>query len=502
MKYLIVLLSALILTSCGGGSANVQPQAPSLTSKSVSGSNVVYIYKDGSTVTKGIVTRLSVSWASDHITRTTNYSLSDGTTDSVTDSVAAVVSKSYNINTQTVTNTYGDGHVTTSTNTATSNVVSWATDHITKTVTYTFPDTTTNPDTSTEQPTLTSSYSGSVQTVTSTYGDGHVSSINNYPTSTASTWDVNTGSVDLVYSYSEGPSNSETKAFSWDTYDLYRDGDFVLMTGIAGYVSKGTSATLINAYGHSHYSEERTAYANDDAYVELTYNSGVLEKVEASHSDNTATYGPYSAIWDTNASATRSLYNDKFELLAQSSAYSGGDEKALVISPKETDFQYMSFGIWETNWVDGGGNHKETMAAFAGGRGHTPYSDLPPSGSYTFNGYASATAYESEVYNQGYYTSDLQVVIDFGLNIGTIAATNTVDQDGVSRNRFNYAGTIAVSSQAEISGNVTFNKDNPNEWTRNGNIAGHFYGPSGEELAGTIYISNSDDYRGSFGAKR
>jgi len=624
-----IILMTLLLISCGGG-ANIQSQSLALTDTSVSGSNLVYTYSDGSTVSKSISTTGTPTWASDHITKSTAYTLSDGSSDTLTETVAASVNKAYSANsqtvtstygdgystavtnaaisssvawasdhitktttytfadneinpvvtivnpssattysgnTQTITSTYGDGHTASTSNTAVSSAVTWATDHITKTTTYTFNDassdavvesvagviqktysanvqtvTTTYGDgfvstvnnnatsnivawaedhvsktisysysdgesndiSSTVNPSVNYSYSGSTQTVTNTYGDGYVSTNNNAPSSTASTWDNTDNSVDLVHSYINSEINNETREFSWSSYDSYNAGNAVELSGYAGYVAKSTTSSQITGYGHGHHSERETNYANNPITVALTYNSGALAKAVTTHTDSTVDYGPSTATWDTGAGVTRTIYNQKFDLLTKTDTYPfGGDELMLVASPSLTGFEYMTFGIWENNWVNSNNSSAETMASFSAGNSETSSSALPATGSYTFNGYASATAYESETSLQGYYTSDLQVVVDFGAGTGTMAATNTIDKNGTSRYWFDYAGTISIASDASISGNVAFTKENINSWQKYGHVQGYFYGPNGEELAGTIYrSSHSGDYRGSFGAKQ
>ena len=117
----------------------------------------------------------------------TAVSPSTGTTGSVAGT------PSYSGNTQTIVTTYGDGHTATATNTSTSAPVTWATDHVTKTITYTFANGGTNPVVSTvagtiSSPALTAAVYPSnwtttgitvtapaVSSVATTYGDGYVS---------------------------------------------------------------------------------------------------------------------------------------------------------------------------------------------------------------------------------------------------------------------------------------------------------------------------------------
>ena len=183
----VLVLMALFLSSCGGG-ANLQSPSLTITDKSVSGSSLVYTYSDGSTVSKTITNTATATWASDHITKTTAYTLSDGSADSIVETVSATINKVYSASAQTVTTAYGDGYSTTVNNTAVSNSIGWASDHITKTTTYTFADSETNPVVTIVNPSSATTYSGNTQTITSTYGDGHTASTSNTAVSSTVTW--------------------------------------------------------------------------------------------------------------------------------------------------------------------------------------------------------------------------------------------------------------------------------------------------------------------------
>jgi hypothetical protein len=222
---LLVLFISGILTACGGGgggSAAPSSSSPTLSSISYSGSNQVYTYSDGSTVTY-TPTSSSESWAGDHVTRTTTHTYADGNTNAVTDTVSPTLSYSYSGSTQTTTSTYGDGHITTSTSsgtiaytysgstetttitfpsghietstaTATGSSISWAGDHVTKTTTYTYASGGSNSVTSTVNPTYNTVSLTAADWITNrpnvslvippstsakvaTYGDGHTATV-------------------------------------------------------------------------------------------------------------------------------------------------------------------------------------------------------------------------------------------------------------------------------------------------------------------------------------
>ena len=187
------IVAMLILSACGGGGGGGSPSynAPTITGTSYNGNQQTISYSNGTTATN-TATSAPVTWASDHITKTTTYTFANGGTNSVVTTVQPTVgSPTYNTNTQTIVTTYGDGYTTTATNTATSTPVTWASDHITKTTTYTFANGGTNPVVTsvpgtTNTPSLTASIYPSNWTTTgtvtapsvsfkgTTYGDGYI----------------------------------------------------------------------------------------------------------------------------------------------------------------------------------------------------------------------------------------------------------------------------------------------------------------------------------------
>jgi hypothetical protein len=124
-----VVISTFILFGCGGGGGGGGSSyiGPSVTGTTYSGNTQTKTYSDGTTVTN-TASSSSVSWASDHVTRTTVYSYADGGSNSVVDTVNPTVSTPtltaaiYPSNwttTGTVTaptvsaknNVYGDGYI-------------------------------------------------------------------------------------------------------------------------------------------------------------------------------------------------------------------------------------------------------------------------------------------------------------------------------------------------------------------------------------------------------
>ena len=197
-KVALLTLITILVVGCGGGGGGggggTSYVAPSVTSTTYSGSVQTIHYSDGSAVTNN-ASSSSASWASDHITRTTTYSYSDGGNNSVVDTVSPTLAlPTYSGSFQTIVTTYGDGSTVSVTAGATSTAVTWASDHITKTTTYTFANGGTNPVVATVNPTVSTPvltaavYPGNwttVGTVTAptvsaknnVYGDGYISTV-------------------------------------------------------------------------------------------------------------------------------------------------------------------------------------------------------------------------------------------------------------------------------------------------------------------------------------
>jgi len=137
------------------------------------------------------------------------YTYANGGTNSVVATVPGTPATSYSGNTQTIVTTYGDGTSATATNTATSSAVTWAADHVTKTTTYTFANGGTNPVVTTVPGTAgTPTYSGNTQTIVTTYGDGTNSTANNIATSNAVTWAADHITKTTTYSFANGGTNA------------------------------------------------------------------------------------------------------------------------------------------------------------------------------------------------------------------------------------------------------------------------------------------------------
>ncbi len=122
-KLSIVLLTFIIsavLTACAGWDVgNTVAVIPSalVTSRTYVANIEVVNYSNGTSVTN-VANSAPVTWAGDHITKTITYTFDDGTTNPVVSVVPGVSSVFYSVNSETVFTKYGDGTTSSTTNTA------------------------------------------------------------------------------------------------------------------------------------------------------------------------------------------------------------------------------------------------------------------------------------------------------------------------------------------------------------------------------------------------
>ena len=187
---------------------------------------IYYTYGDG---TKTVLTRKAisekVSWAEDHLTKTTLYSFADGSVNKVVSSVSQEVSKPiYEKDTQTITTKFGDGTVSTVVNKAIDEEVSWSEDHLYKTVTYKFSDNTTNQVVlSIPNQILPPTYKAGKETIKKIYGDGTEKVFTYDAISQKEVWSSDHESKVTVYKFADGTTHKEEmiapKLYGQATYE-------------------------------------------------------------------------------------------------------------------------------------------------------------------------------------------------------------------------------------------------------------------------------------------
>ena len=179
----------------GGTNAVVATVPGTVGAPTYSGSNQTIVTTFGNGQTSTVVNAATgtpvVTWASDNVTRTTSYAYANGGSNAVVATVPGTAgTPTYSGATQTIVTTFGNGQTSTATNAPVSSPVTWASDNVTKTTTYTFANGGTNPvvttvPPTTSNPTLTAAnYPAnwtttgvvtppSVSSSTVTYGDGY-----------------------------------------------------------------------------------------------------------------------------------------------------------------------------------------------------------------------------------------------------------------------------------------------------------------------------------------
>jgi hypothetical protein len=119
-KLTVSLLASILsigLTACvgWGGRHEVMTSSPAVTSRTYSTNKEVVQYADGTSVTN-TATSVAVTWADDHITKTVTYTFDDGTSNPVVSVVPGVTSIVYSVDSETVFTTFGDGTTLVKTN--------------------------------------------------------------------------------------------------------------------------------------------------------------------------------------------------------------------------------------------------------------------------------------------------------------------------------------------------------------------------------------------------
>jgi len=152
-----------------------------------------------------------ITWANDHISKTTTYFFPDGTSNSVSSTLEKEeISKVYKGNLQTFTYLYPDGTKTALTRKAISEKVTWADDHVTKTVEYFFADGSINKVISEVRPVMSKPiYKQNFQLINYKFGDGTTSAVVNKAISEESSLSENRLYRVVFYKFADGSVSSE-----------------------------------------------------------------------------------------------------------------------------------------------------------------------------------------------------------------------------------------------------------------------------------------------------
>ena len=167
----------------------------------------------------------------------------------------------------------------------------------------------------------------------------------------------------------------------------------------------------------------------------------------------------------------------------------------LMLDASAAGYSYMSYGAWAGN-LNGTGYTN----SFQGGS-VTPSGSVPLTGSAIYTG-NSVGYYSTQFGTVTEATSDVTLAANFGSRTLTYRSSNS--QGGP-----NIFGTLSYSAGSSAFSGTLDARDPINNiglFGLSGTANGNFYGPQGQEIAGTFVLHGTvgsiTEYVGSFGAKR
>jgi len=517
--YTAILLTSFLLCGCGGGGGG-GAVAPTITGHNYVGSQEQISYSDGSTVTRTATnaSNPTVSWASDHITKSTTYTFSDGTTNVVVAVVAGILgSPSYLGSVETVVTTYGDGTTSTATYNATSAPVSWASDHITKTTTYTFADGTTNPVQSVVAGVVGSpTYNAGVETKVTTYGDGTTSTATYNATNIANpivTFSNNNQAYTSTYQFADNTSYtttvSPTPGSSMGVSLSTNSVNFASLQEInAGSLTSSVyDSVKLRAFGTTNFPRAGN-YAISTEVINST--NGSTYTFNSSNSDIGLFLDPTFGTF----------YGHQIWYMETHSLTAGAPSKDYL-SPVASEYgwYYQNFGLLN-DYVGGYGNASSTGSLTA---------QIPTTGTATYTG--TSIGYYVHSNTSNLVIGDLTAIANFAspsISLSMRGFYSLAMPSGYTRSYIGSSSyfisnsiptTIAyndpnltisgtLTPQASPSSNifkgvVSNNSGNTPSLIMSGFATASFYGPNADEIGGVFNISDggSNGYSGAFGGK-
>ena len=186
-------------------------------------------------------------------------------------------------------------------------------------------------------------------------------------------------------------------------------------------------------------------------------------------------------------------------------AYDAAGTKFVIASDplhSDNNWNYQTFGIWETGRGTGSG----TAGAVSVGSA-TLGSSIPTSGTATYSGHFGGAA--SDVNGVDKITSgSVSVGANFGTRSLAFATSNSKyispilssSPSWTSKSALDMTGTLTYSAATNaFSGSVS------DSFAGTGTVNGKFYGPNAEEMGGVFSLKTADTtkfHAGGFGAKK
>ncbi len=148
-------------------------------------------------------------WSKDHLVQTIIYYFEDGKSYEEKQEVPKVMgTPAYKDDREIIKVTYGDGFVEELVELAIDKKINWASDHLSKTTTYLFPDGTTNSSSATlEKEEISKVYKGNLQTFTYLYPDGTKTALSRKAISEKVTWADDHVTKTVEYFFADGSIN-------------------------------------------------------------------------------------------------------------------------------------------------------------------------------------------------------------------------------------------------------------------------------------------------------
>lgn len=178
--------------------------------------------------------------------------------------------------------------------------------------------------------------------------------------------------------------------------------------------------------------------------------------------------------------------------------------RAVVSDPKSVEWDYQSFGIWETGL---GTTTRNFGAMSVGAPTTTSILNMPSLDGAIFTGKLVGSYVDP---NGAGHTAfaNLTVGVDLTNQSLSFATTNTyITTDWVTfadaSNHLNLTGTLNLA--ADGTSFTTNTLQTADGQLAGGTSSGQFYGPNAEELGGTFFLNSTssvETYSGAYGAKR
>jgi hypothetical protein len=252
-------------------------------------------------------------------------------------------------------------------------------------------------------------------------------------------------------------------------------------------------------------SDDQGTQAND---VVVALDGGDVATAEAEGGDTEITFDfdDGDRLGPSNGSVRQATSPD-----ASRNDFDDVDDIAVVADPTDNDFEYQTYGVWQTGRADGDGEFEVAAASYGLASAAADVDAL--TGTADYDGVFSG------LYNDGagslYATGgSVGMTVDFDADTFTMQAfvNDSLIRSGPGANRLSEvereALEFATSGATDVSGNRFSGEIAAREQALTGDVEGTVYGDGGavaDEVGGTFRMDDADSERahmGAFGATR